>query len=377
VLSDRQALLNCLPAIWSSNGAEGRDRSTIWNRISPEVLDRALLVEVLSRSENDPFHSVLSEAWKGDLAVARARLRSTTTTARPNKEKHSCYLYRAPRSFMDVYASLSLELQVQCADLLTQHMLEKTDWALNPCFQSVHPEVYHVPEVAHAAISRGWGTSSYDGFSEAAASAPWIHDPHFLLEIARRHSVRVFWKCCQLGRLRRNKDLMLSVLKVNPAVWNCFVDTGSDNDDADADAGHDLAYDFDVLCHALGRSQDDAVLARLPRLDSASRRSVTARRLPTNRLVHFARELRSRLVLSASIQVVMGGISCRTSPLSLLNQDAYTQRAFRCRLTELLGAPPPSTEGGGGGGGGDGDTDGDGSLAILRSASNALSRYGF
>jgi hypothetical protein len=347
ILSDRQALLNCLPGIWSSYDDL---RYAIWKSINPAFLDRPMLVEVLSQCENDSFHSELSDAWKRDVAVVRALLRSTMMKSRSSTEQRpSCY-NRTTRSFKGIYASLSLELQLQCVDLLVQYISGKTDRGEMPDLWDVKAEVFHLREVAHAALSRGWGPSAYYRFSEAVMAAPWSHDPDFLLEIAQRHSVHIFWECC-LGPYRRNKDLIMKAIKVDPALWTRM------------DATEDLKYDFDVLCSVLGRSNDDAALASWPRLDAESRRDVAGCRLPTDRLVDFGRELRRRLVLVASIEVAMHGIGCETSPLSLLDQDVYTRSAFQRRLAEWLGTPSRD--------------DNCESVAILRSASNALSRYGF
>jgi hypothetical protein len=144
---------------------------------------------------------------------------------------------------------------------------------------------------------------------------------------------------------------LLKVVRVDARIWNYQEDEDEDS----------VKYDFDVLVAASCQSAD-AVLSRVPPLDSSSRRDFDRCAVPNEQIVAFAREVRHRLNLYASIETVLAG-TCSTrsrtdSPLALLDQDRYTKGAFKSRLTALLGEPSNQL------------------VASLRCASNALSRYG-
>ena len=183
------------------------------------------------------------------------------------------------------------------------------------------PEMWQVPEVALAAIAKGWIPQS-----EMVEASPWRHDPAFLISVAKARPKgvigncdNVFWDCCS-DALRRDKAFILEVMKLD-----CADVPPLRLDDA-------MKNDFDVMRVTHARASEYHFSA------------------PKMRDLEFIRQVRERLELSLSLDVFMRGIrhSHRTSALvrpvptcalSILNQDGYTVEALQRRLLESLGAP--------------------------------------
>jgi hypothetical protein len=339
VLADREALLHCLPQVWKACNLDG---DNVWGRIDPALLDEPTWTELLARTQAKDVDCVARLVWdqlRSDTFLLRALLR--------------CGMKKV-EVFNEMFRNLPPGVQLQCAAVLVEAC--RTRRGGHVYFWGLNPELLQLPEVVHAALSNGWRTDDPRDFASTAATAPWSRDARFLLSVAEKRPALDFWECCSAD-VRRDKDLMARAVRLNSGVWSCLDD---DN----------LRYAFDVLCGMLLGSE--ALLNELPRLDAESRRDVERCRLPTRRIVEFARELRRRLVLYASLETLRAGIcdgpSGTTStasvdaahPLHLLNQGSDTLDAFQRRLTACLGAPTDPDE-----------------VSEYRRVSNVLSRYGF
>jgi hypothetical protein len=333
VLSDRETLLNCLPQVWK---ACNRGSDNVWGRIDPAILDEPMWIELLARTAAEDVKCIATlvlDDLNNDTFHLRALLR--------------CSMKKVDM-FNKWFRELPPGVQLQCADVLVEACRTCRDGRVY--FWGLNPELFHVPEVVHAALSWRWCSSEQHAFDAAVATAPWSRDPSFLLSVAEQHSAADFWGCCSVA-YRQDKGLMVKAIRLNWAVWSCLDD--------------DLRYDFDVLCGALLRS--DTILKGLPRLDAESRRDAERCGIPTRRIRSFAGELRRRLGLFASLETLMAGICASTLttgfdalPLSLLHQGTDTLDAFKVRLTAWLGAPTDKDE-----------------VSEYRHVSNVLSRYGF
>jgi hypothetical protein len=334
VLLDRQALLNCLPQIWK---ACNRGSDNIWVRIDPAVLDEPMWIELLARTAAEDVENI-ANLIMDDLNYETFYLRALLRCSMKNVDL-----------FNKRFPELPAAVQLQCADVLVEACRTCRNGSVH--FWGLNPELFYLPEVVHAALSRRWRCNDKRGFAYVVASAPWSQDPGFLLSVAEQHSAADFWGCCPAA-YRQDKGLMVRAIRLNWGIWSCLDD--------------DVRYDFDVLCVALLRS--DATLKGIPRLDAESRRDAERCGIPTRRIRTFAGELRRRLGLYASLETLIAGIcaaSTRTTgfdalPLSLLNQGSDTLGAFKVRLTAWLGAPTDKDE-----------------VAEYRHVSNVLSMYGF
>ena len=111
---------------------------------------------------------------------------------------------------MKSYNKLSVDTQLRLKHLLVERMDESIS---RNC--GLSPELLGIPDVAHAAISKGWGPG-LQGFSSVLKTSPWGKDSAFLLSVANatlKNRDGYFWECCTKGLLH-DEDVLSKVLAV-------------------------------------------------------------------------------------------------------------------------------------------------------------------
>jgi hypothetical protein len=331
LLSDPQVLLNWLPVLCSGTerGAE------LLRQIPSKCLAKDLWLELLANVSDDPrdYLSHMPHRLRQNPDVVRAQLQRCT---------------KCEDLFRAVYSELSLDLQLHFAPLLAEAIQSSSASLLDESWvPRLPPELVRIPEVARAAIVRGWRPGVVVFSDEVVAWSSWSRDRAFLLSAARGESLPRVWT--QLPReVRLDKAFVLKLLQVNGQLRDVLDD--------------DLLNDFDVRC---------ALFVMHPH-----------RFEPTGRDLELAREARERLGRYVGLETFMRGVVARSrppriqgndgsarddrsststwaSPTALLNQDGYTLHGLRERLREYVGAPT------------------DDHVAILRQVPNGFTKYGY
>jgi hypothetical protein len=331
LLSDRQVVSNWIPELCRDD----RRANILLRQISPEMFaDKALWLDQFSRRDADvrEYMSCLPETLRTDRDIVEAQLRLNVTH---------------PRLFLRRFAEQTPELQQQFVPLL----VEAIESSRETSFVSVWgwdlaPEHLSFPDVALAAIAKGWGPAC-TWFSRVLATCPWSNDPEFLLRVAKVHRrCYPFRRFCP-DALCRDKAFVLSVLKLDDGPW---IDIGDD----------ELKNDFDVLC------------AKFLRSDVRPRHHWWK---PSDRKREFVAQVRSRLVNYLALETFLLGVSSRPRssagnpddvrsmalpPLTLLGQDRYTLDGLTNALAEYVGSASSHEE-----------------AARFRRVSNEFTKYGY
>jgi hypothetical protein len=351
LLSDRQTLLNWLPQLCSDDPRADE----LFRRISPESMDKPMWLELL-RKGRPPSIFMSHTPWylRNDPDIVDAQLLCTRGDG---------------RLFCKCFRELADKLQRQFSHRLVQAMLSDSD---ESSFERswfrlfrARPNLSRIPEVALAALSKGWGPK-HRGFEDFVNSSPWSGDPAFLLAAAgaipyhqvrdpafrlrsedatrKKQGSRTFWACCS-SALRRDKSFLLQVLH-RTKVPRLYMD-------------EDLENDFDIKCAKLLRGSEKDL-----------------RETATNDPA-FVRDVRGRLQQYLSLEAFMAGVQAAgsaprrkhgrdgrrpltTSSLAQLSQDDDTLRDFKTRMLACLGCPADLKE-----------------ASVLRSVSNKFTMYGY
>jgi hypothetical protein len=330
LLSDRQVLRNWIPESCrdeARGGGGGR-------RIALACLDRSVWLEVFATARPLDCLNCVPEALRHDPEIVDAHLR---------------WCAKEGILFLQHYDKLPLATQHQFAHrlvealLLSSHLTYLTD--VDTYY--VNPELLRIPDVAYAAITRGWGPRCAS-FSSIVKSSPWSNDPTFLLSVAELWCATngTFWECCS-DELRRDKGFMLRLLKLDRVPR--------------LDMTEELERDFDI---------------RLVRFELA-RPSRDYCWTPSDLERELAATVRARLGDYLALEAFVSGVSARprssaaadqdddgrlsASPaVTLLGQDRYTLEGLTNRLAECLGLPLSHEE-----------------AARLRRVSNEFTKYGY
>jgi hypothetical protein len=317
LMSDRQVLINWIPTLSDRMRRNNPTADAVYDRASPALLDKAFWMELLSKGMPSDCFSCMPGSLRHEPDIVDAQLRC-------------CLNAEIEHDFLNFFATLPPHLQRQFSRRLVE-AIQRADVSLfkrrygnsRTCIweREQAPEMWHVPDVALAAISKGWTPTT-----ELVKASPWSGDPAFLISVAKALPKKlpgncdyIVWHCCS-DALRRDKEFILEVLKLD-----CVGIPPHELDD-------DLKNDFDVM---------RVMQARASEYDFFE---------PTKRDLEFIGKVRERLELSLSLEVFMRGIrSSRVAPalvppgptcaLTILNQDGYTLEALRRRLVEYLGAP--------------------------------------
>jgi hypothetical protein len=305
LLADRQVLLNWMPHLFSSwHRDHDETKRRLLEGIPQLVLeDKSLWLELLLSvgDENDPrFH--IPASLRHDPDIVDAQLRYPVTKR---------------EMFRGCYSTLPLELRHRFAHRLVAAIEGSEDLRFDHGVDMLlAPDLLRIPEVALAALAKGWDPDSKEKV-DAIRESSWTNDPAVLLSLAGRRSTgwgETFWKCCS-DDLRRNKAFLLDVLKLEDPP-PLFVEGG-------------LKRDYDILCATFVHRDPPG-------------------RLPTRFDSDFIRTARERLQQYLSLEAFMTGIqslkSCRprqgpSPPVALLRQGGDTLEGLKRRMVELLGCP--------------------------------------
>jgi hypothetical protein len=302
LMSDRQVVINWIHELRSDIPTA----KALYDRIPPACLDKAFWMELLSDGEPCGNICCMPESLRHDPDIVNAQLRCC---------------FGSWYSFLQCFNAFPPQLQHQCSRRLVEAIQSLFDPRYGAWDELQGPEMWQVPEVALAAIAKGWIPQS-----ETVEASPWSHDPAFLMSVAKVRPKNeasncdfVFWRCCS-DALRSDKAFILEVMKLDAA------------DVPPLEMDDDMKNDFDVMRVMHARASEFRFSD------------------PSKRDVEFIRKARDRLELSLSLEVCMRGIrSSRGAPalvppgptctLTILNQDGYTLAALQRRLVEYLGAP--------------------------------------
>jgi hypothetical protein len=332
LLSDRQVVSNWIPELCRDD----RRATILLRQILPEIFaDKALWLDQFSRRDADvrEYMTCLPETLRTDRDIVEAQLRLNVTH---------------PELFLQRFTELTPELQQQFVPLLVEAIESSRDssfvsvwgWALAP-------EHLSFPDVALAAIAKGWGPGC-TWFSRVVEACPWSNDPEFLLRVAKVHRRRYSFRRFCPDALCHDKAFVLRVLKLDGGPW---IDIGDD----------ELENDFDVMFAKF-----------LP----SDLRPGNHWWKPSDREREFVATVRSRLVDYLALEMFLWGVSSRPRsaariqdddvrsrtrpPLTLLGQDCYTLDGLTNRLAEYLGSASSHEE-----------------AARLRRVSNEFTKYGY
>jgi hypothetical protein len=317
LMSDRQVLINWIPKLSYWMHRDDSRANALYGRIPPACLDKALWMELFTRGGAcSDVSCAMPESLGHDPDLVDAQLRS-------------CLAARNEYFFLKRFNALPPLLQLQFSCRLVEAIqlanesffelplgIRRSTWEREQA-----PEMWKVPDVALAAIAKGWIPTS-----ETVEASPWSHDPAFLISVAKVRPKNVagncdyvFWRCCS-DALRRDQAFILEVMRLDRAdVPRLELDDAMKND-------------FDVM---------RVKHARASEYDFSE---------PTQRDLEFIGNVRDRLELSLSLEVFMRGIRSShfapalvppgpTCALTILNQDGYTLAALQRRLVEYLGSP--------------------------------------
>jgi hypothetical protein len=167
LLSDRQVLLNWVPVLCS--GEPGAD--ALFHRIPSESLDKSLWLELHRTGPPRNHMSYLPWNMRRDPDIVDAQLLCSSGNG---------------LLFCKCFEVLSDALQREFVPRLV-HAMQSDDGS--SCERSwlrllrAKPNLARIPEVALAALSKGWGPK-YPGFGEVVNSSSWSSDPAFLHKVA-------------------------------------------------------------------------------------------------------------------------------------------------------------------------------------------------
>jgi hypothetical protein len=226
LFSDRRVLLNWLPLLCSGNE---RGAESLLYQIPPECLGKDLWLELLAKERNTHrsygfpnYLTYMPQSLRQDHEVVGAQLRC-------------CMSMRNDTGFRVVYINLSIELQLQLVHLLVESIQNSSSFSFQLAWENrLRPELLSLPEVARAAIAKGWGPAFFRFSGDVVASSPWSRAPEFLLS-AMRGNASLSRFCTHLPEaVRRDKTFVLRALAVDNEVRRVLDD--------------DLLEDFDVRC---------------------------------------------------------------------------------------------------------------------------------